>query len=268
MKRYLSVFSMLARPTLLPMLLITAVMSAAQVWLFESRLQTELSNYSILSEHYNATASNFIRAEYLFSVSHITWVFAAAFVLLCVLLALPGCGYHSKTSYTVRRLSISERSVFYLQTAVNVVYLLALWAVEVLLCILLCRRYITAAPAEIVSELTEMLTFYRSPFLHALLPLADTIVWVRNIILLLILSASAAIFPYCQRRSKFSPDLAAYALLTLINFEHTLGDGFNVFLLLFCGAIIAGSIFHTLYIREDAENTPEVNPYENYPYPR
>ncbi len=265
MKKYLSVFAMLARGSLFRILAVLCLMTAGQILLFCNRLQTELILYESRVQQFPEDAVEITHLEKLMNFSTVQWVFGAAFVLICVLLCLPGCSWSTKCSYTVQRLNISERAVFVLQVIYNAMMLTVLWAAEILVCMLLCRYYTTAVPAELVSHQTVAIAFYRCDFLHSLLPLADITVWIRNSIMIAVLALASASFPYKQRRGRFAADIVSYALLSVIFFTRTVGDSFNMFITVFFGLIIAAEVIHYVWFREDEGE--EVQPYENpYPY--
>ena len=61
----------------------------------------------------------FTQLEVIFDNAHTDLLFAAAFLLITVTLCIPTCQFSSQTGYTLKRLSISERSIFFCQTAYN-----------------------------------------------------------------------------------------------------------------------------------------------------
>lgn len=253
MKKYLSVFAMLARGSIWRVLLLLCLMAAGQCGRFLHRLQNELLLYESRVQQFADEAAEITRLEDFFNFSTVSGIFGAAFLLLCIVLCLPGCGYGSVCGYTVRRLNISERAVFVLQALYNAIMLLVLWAAEIFLCLMLCRIYVSAVDPSLVSHQTVGLAFYRSTFLHSLLPLADIAVWIRNILMLAVLALASASFPYKQRRGKFAADIVAYALLTVIFFVRSVGDGFNTFLTVFLGLCIAAEVIWKVLLNEERE---------------
>lgn len=246
-KKYLSVFAMLVRASFGRVILLLIVMAAGQLGLFASDLRNHLLIYAARPAEFPTFLETMLR----FPV--FIWPVAAAFSVLCVLLCLPGCGYSAKCGYTLRRLNISERSVFVLQTLCNAVMFFLFWAAEVVVCLAACRMYAAAVDPSLVSHHTVPIAFYRNDFLHSFLPMADTTVWIRNGIMLLVLAMTTALFPYKQRRGKFGADMVCYALLTGIFFRRSIGDGFNTFLTIFCGLILMAEVIHYVWIREEDE---------------
>jgi hypothetical protein len=154
---------------------------------------------------------------------------------------------------------------FVIQAICNAMMLVLLWAAEVMICLFLCRAYVHAVDPSLVSHQTVGLAFYRNDFLHSLLPLADITVWIRNLIMLAVIALAAASFPYKQRRGKFAADIVSYALLTVIFFTRSVGDGFNTFITVFFGLCIAAEVIWKVFANE--EEGEEAQPYENpYPY--
>ena len=263
MKKYLSVFAMLARGSIWRVLILLCLMAAGQCGRFLHRLQNELILYESHVQQFAEEAAELTRLEQFFDFTTVSGTFAAAFLLVCIVLCLPGCGYGSVCGYTVRRLRISERAVFIMQALYNAMVFVILWAAEVLICLLLCHAYVTSADPSLVSHQTVGLAFYRNNFLHSLLPMADITVWIRNVIMLAVLSIAAASFPYKQRRGKFAADIVSYALLTVIFFTRTVGDGFNTFITVFCGLCIAAEVIWRVFANENEgeEDASDENPY-------
>ena len=266
-KKYLSVFAMLARGSIFRVLAVLVLMAAGQYGQFMHRLNNELLLYA--SD--GGQSHVFSRIEELINISTVEMTFAAAFLLICVFLCLPGCGYSARCGYTLRRLNISERAVFVLQVICNAAVFVLLWAAETAVCLLLCRIYVSSVPPSLVSHQTMAIAFYRSPFLHSLLPLADIAVWIRNFVMIAVLSLAAASFPYKQRHGKFAADIVSYALLCIVFFKSTVGDGFSAFVLIFCGLFIAAEVIYNVWMKEDEDGDEikkEANVREQYPYPR
>ena len=251
MKHYLSVFAMLARGSVWRVLLLLCLMAAGQCGRFLHRLNTELILYDSRVQQFAEEAAEVTRLEEFFNFTTVSGTFGAAFLLVCIVLCLPGCGYGSVCGYTLRRLNISERAVFVMQAIYNAMMLTVLWAAEIIVCLLLCRAYVSAVDPSLVSHQTVGLAFYRSNFLHSLLPLADITVWIRNGIMLVVLSLAAASFPYKQRRGKFAADIVAYALLTVIFFTRSVEDGFNTFITVVLGLCIAAEVIYYVWLKDE-----------------
>ena len=217
MKKHLSVAMLLARSTIYPVLALLAVMAGAQIALFSVRFRDAAAAAS-------AGAGTGMRAlEALFGEGLIPWIFGGAFLLITVLLCSAGCSFGSRVDYTIDRLLISERSVFWWQVGYNAAVYVLLWAAEVAVAVGCSLAYAAGAPAGIVSGQTVFLAFHRGDFLHSLLPLADWWLWGRNLLLIAGLALATARFPMCQRRGRFS---AAIVPMVAAAFLFSQGMGF------------------------------------------
>ncbi len=111
------------------------------------------------------------------------------FLILCVMEGEPG---GVKSRYTWRRLRITPKHLFLLKTFYNILCFLLLFAAQAGMGIWFCHRYRIQMPRETQSPQLVFLTFYRWEFLHCVLPMAETLKWIRNLLLILTLSMSAA----------------------------------------------------------------------------
>lgn len=98
-----------------------------------------------------------------------------------------------RSSYTLMRLKVTQRQQFALRTAYNVICLALVFVVQAALAVVLCGRYAKVLAEEFVSPQLLFLVFYRSPFLHSLLPMAELSRWVKNLFLLLAFGMEAAL---------------------------------------------------------------------------
>ena len=210
MKKHLSVLMLMVRSTLYRSLGLLFLMAAIQGIQFYFTVKR--------------APDGPIGLEQAVAQSGMIWVCAVAFVLYLAVLCLPGCPFGSKPGYTLRRLSIGERSVFFWQAACNVCCLVLFWAVQFLAALALCRLYRALSDPAMLSGQTTFLAFYRNRFLHSLLPLAETSRFLRNLALCFGLGFAAAYFPLRQRQGKISLIIAALAALTLVSFCGDMGS--------------------------------------------
>ena len=185
-KKHFSVFMLMARSTIYKILGLFVLMAAAEgalFWLALGRGPTD-SGFSL---------------ERVVQGSRMVWVFGICFLLLTALLSW-ACRQVSG-SYTAMRLSVSGGWVAFWQSVYNVLCYLLFWAVQILIAVVLCRVYTARAPAEYVTGQTVFLAFYRSKFLHSLLPFEDAVFWVRNAAFALTLGICAARRPGWADRS-------------------------------------------------------------------
>ena len=221
MKKHTSVLGLIARHSFYKILLVFLLLCGAELFLFYRALARAEETYLAIG--------SFPRPESLISGSGFGILLAVAFFAIFTLLCLTANEYGVKSGYTVRRLSIDER-FFYMWCAIySFIMLFVLWALETVTVYLMCALYVSAAPMELVSHQTVMLAFYRHELMHALLPLADVGLWVRNALLLFSLSLSAANFSYQSRRGRFGFSSLALALYALALFKSGIGDGFRLF---------------------------------------
>lgn len=238
MRNHLSVFMLMARSTICRVLGLLAVMAAAETGLF----------WFILRR--GVTGDGF-SLELLIGQSHIALVFGAVFLLITALLTSTGYESSGKQTYTLMRLSVSSRWVFFWQSVYNVVCYLLLWAAQVLTVMLICRLYVSHAPKEYVTGQTVFLAFYRNDFLHSLLPFEEAVCWARN-------AAAAAALGICAAHDPragagISKKLILLAAVTVFLFVREIGDAYN------CAAMIIVSLAaaaHAVYrvFEQEAEH--------------
>lgn len=246
MKKHISVFGLFAKSSFAKILFIMAAMTASQFLLFKS----QLNQFTV---YYNVKES-FPSIDTLISKSRCDWIFGIAFIFISVILCLSGTSFSSKTEYTLDRLSVSPRNVFFCQAIYNLSVYIILWALQTAICFWLSAYYVANAPAEAVSNQSIFLAFYRSNFLHALLPLSEITLWIRNALLTLSLSVATAEYPYKQRHKKLGISAMAMISFTIFSFKASIAESFNLILNIFVFAII---IVEMLYIFFSEENSYE-----------
>lgn len=247
MRKYLSVFGLFARSSVYKILGVLLIMCSAEIGIFavlfrETRIAYE-SGIGIGIEPIELILDNTL----------FRLCFGLAFIAITVLLCLSGTEYASKTGYTLKRLSISEKKTFFCQAAYNIFIYLFLWALQLVVCFGLCSYYIVNAPEECVSNQTLFLAFYRSSFLHTLLPLSDLPLWIRNVFLAAALGFAAAEFPYKQRRKKFAPSIIALALFTIVFFSREIGDITNCVIVIVIALLVCAEMLYTV-LRKETDN--------------
>ena len=210
MRKHISVFMLYTRSSIYRMLILFLLMAAVEITLFY-----------FAAEH--VLLSNTIGLEQMFEKSYIGLVMGATFLLMSVQLGLMGCERGSKQSYTLRRLSVSEETVFAWQALFNALAYFMLWAVQLVLVWAMCI-YGTAKMGVLASNQNIFLAFYRNDFLHSLLPLAETSRLVRNILLIIALGLSSALFSYLNRRKKFGISIIFMLLIGGLPFAGSVGN--------------------------------------------
>ena len=236
MRQHVSIFLLFARSTVYKLLLALPVLLAVQAGLF----------WLALSRNPAASLPRLVE------LSRLAWPFGAALAITSLILCRPGCDFGARTSYTLRRLSVSEKGVFLWQWLCGTLAFLVLWGAELALMLALCRVYLTLADPAQVNSQTVFLAFYRSDFLHTLLPLENVAVWVRNALLVLGLGAASAIFPFRQRRSgKPSAGIIVLTLAAAVFFPCGLNGFENIMLLSALSLVcIASAVWRALFVKE------------------
>ena len=245
MKKHLSLVQLFARSTIFPMLALLAAMAAAELALFRHSLDLHL--------RYAAAGDEMDSLEQIIDYSNIAILFGLAFLLLTVILCLPGCRFGSRTDYTFGRLSLDERTVYWWQAGYNAACYVILWAAQLGVTLACCALYLASAPEGAYTGQTVFLASYRSPLLHALLPLGDWVLWLRNLGLLAGLALSTARVPVCRRQGK-APVAVVLMALTIYFFPRALGNySYDVIVLWPIVGSIAGVLWAVLRKEEDDE---------------
>lgn len=208
MRKHLSVLALAARQTMGKVLALLAVMAAAETALFAWAMSQGLTRVIMDNETGPAPV------EDLFDFGKIGWIYRIAMALLFTLLLLSGTELRGgKKGYTLRRLRISEAAAVLWEGGYNALCFLLLWAVQAALALGFCLWYAGTLDQAYVSGQSAFLAFYRSGFLHGLLPLADVSRWVRAFACLISLGLTTAMFGYYQRNG--SKGIAAFVVLVL-----------------------------------------------------
>ena len=192
-------------------------MCAVEIAFFHFELQDALEAYEVVGSGMPALERMFMRTA-------TNVYFRVALVLISIVICLPGCEFKSNTSYTLRRLSISERATFFHQAAYNALVYLMLFGVQLVAVFGLSQYYLSVVPEECISNQSIFLAFYRNDFLHSLLPLEDIGLWIRNGLLVITFALATAEYPYRQRRHKFSSTALALVVYTIVWFDQDIGQ--------------------------------------------
>lgn len=242
MKKHISVFELMVRSNFYTVLVLLTVMVGLQSGLFLFAL-----NRGFTGESFGL--------EYIFEKSHIELVFFGAFIAMDLLLR-ESIGYDSngKHHYTLMRLSVTRKEVYYWHFISNVLYYLLFFTVQILTIVMFGMIYMKYAPAEYITGQTLFLACYRYDLLHSLLPLGDFPYLIRNILVLVAVSLYSACYPkeysskegkegktkkQKNRNNQFTP-----FVFIPIMFLGEFGDYFYCnFLIIFCVVYILWKIF-------------------------
>ena len=180
MKERMSVFMLMARNSFYKIFGLLVVMIAIEAGMFGLALNRGVS-------------SDGFGLEYVIDKSHIAIVFFIAFVILdIILISFVGYGESGTHRYTLMRLSITRKEVYFIQSIFNILCYVLFWATQVLVVVLLSYLYIRKAPEGHVTGQTIFLAFYRNDFLHSLLPFEDFPFWIRNVLVCVALGFRSA----------------------------------------------------------------------------
>ena len=221
MRQHLSVFMLQARATAHWFLLLIVLMVGAEVLLMQKSLR-------LLEEGY-------IPFETLVGEGF----FAVVFVVALALQALLSMAISDEKGHTTLRLSVSEEALMLWHTLYHFMCYLILWGVQLLLLLLLLDLYQGRVDPSYLNHQSAMLSFYRGNFLHTILPLGHTSLYIRNIAMFAFLSLGAAFILQDRRTSQglvepsnvFSGLVLAVQILFLMTFVSRMSDfSMHVFL--------------------------------------
>lgn len=243
MKRYLSVVSPTARLSVWKVLLLSTLTAGVQIPLF-------------LAAFWGWGSTNHITPamEEAVQASRLSLAFAVGLIAVCAVLVLPGLERGSKSGYTLRRLAADERVVVLLWGCVNALLLLIFWGVQTAAALALARYYFQTLPAEFSNQQSLFFAVSRAPYLHALLPVWDWVLTIRNLLGCAVLGLSAAALPFHWRHSRKAWFFLPLAILAAFTFPTGM-DSFSV-----CGiqiiallAVYALTFFNIWRYHEDEE---------------
>lgn len=250
MKKYISVFGLFAKSTIFKILLVIFAMLAVEFTFFHFELENALETYEIVG-------SGMTSLERTFSKAATNVYFRFALVFITIILCLPGCSFKSNTGYILKRLSISERGTFFIQALYNSIVYLALLAIQLSIAFALSQYYVSSVPPECISNQTVILAFYRSNFLHSLLPLEDIGLWIRNALLILLFGLVTAEFPFRQRRHKFSSSAIALIIYTICYYDQSIGQLFHVITTTIIALLLVGEAIYVITRKDEEDEQDE-----------
>lgn len=207
MKRWLSVLTPAARLTVWKVLGVSLLSAGAQVLLFLAffgRRDSAGAAVSALTEAVQA--------------GRLSLIFGAGLLLVCAVLVLPGLERGARTGYTLRRLGVDERVLTLLWGGLNALLLLIFWAVQTAAALGLARYCFQAMPEGASNHQSLFFAFALIPYFHALLPLWDWPVVLRNVLGCAALGLSAAALPFHLRHGRKTWTLLFLAVVAAVFF--------------------------------------------------
>ena len=198
MRRYCSVLGLAARSTFWRVLAATLLSCGAEAALFLVTLNGW--PFVVYGPDQAWKANNPMGLEGLIAHSRIALCFGLGLAAVCGALALLGWeGSGCRTGYTLRRLRVGERALSLLWGGYGTLCLLFYWAAHLGTVLALCAAAMPHLSERAASPLALFLACWRSPYLHALLPLEDVWLWGRNLPLCAALGLGTAAFSHERR---------------------------------------------------------------------
>ena len=248
MKKYISIFELFARNTVYKILFVLLAMGAAQITMFQKAMSEWIPvDYYDLDfqgiEHYSL--------EYMVDKSNSPVFMGIAFVLITAILCWSGCNLGSKSSYTLQRLQVKEKTIFIMQCIYNSLCYVLLLGVQVAVLLVLCGMYVEQS--DNVTNQTVFLAFYRNEFMHSVLPMEGMMRWIVNILILLGCGTSAAVFTYLQRRGKVAWSLFVVVACVLVGFIQELGGQLELGTAFSAVIIVALTVYYHVFQKKEDE---------------
>ena len=198
MRRYCSVLGLAARCTFWKVLAAALVSCGAEAALFLITLHGW--PFVVYGPDQAWRADNPMGLEGLIAHSRIALCFGLGLAAVCGALALLGWeGSGCRTGYTLRRLRVGGRALSLLWGGYGTLCLLFYWAAHLGTVLALCAAAAPHLSEGAASPLALFLACWRSPYLHALLPLEDVWLWGRNLLLCAALGLGTAAFSHERR---------------------------------------------------------------------
>lgn len=234
MKKYLSVFEMIARSSLYRVLAVLFTMVAAELAFFWMYVK-------------NPGENGLLHLELIVDNSHYLIILQLAYVLVTVFLAMTGCNIGSMQVYTLQRLRITEKAYFVLQSIYNIFCYVLLWGTQLAVLLFSANYFSKYNDSPYFSNQTIFIAFHRNNLMHSILPMENWICWMILIFILIGSGIAAADFGWKQRRGKIGWILIFVVASAAICFPKGLSsEGYEFFVLLIVGVWLVISIFQNL----------------------
>lgn len=236
MKKYLSIFELFVRSSIYKIIFVLLVMGIAEMAMFYEEVSqvTEYEYYSL---------------ESVVDGSNLIGCFGLAFLAITLILSSYGCNVGSRQDYTLQRLQVREKTVFWIQGIYNSLCYLLFLGTQVILLFLMGSFYLQTASD--VTNQTLFLAFYRNKFMHSILPMEAVFRWFMNGILVIGCGITTAGFPYLQRRGKIGLTVIVTAGWLMAGFVYRIGD-LNLLITVFWILAAAGMTLYRIYQKEEA----------------
>lgn len=216
MKKYLSVFTVIARESIWRLPVLWAVSALLQTAVFYTNMFSErVLDNKIISDAFNYYSDRI----------GLSYVFSFTLLLTGILLMKTGMEFRTKTGYTLRRLRISEKQVYVIQALYNCLMIFLLFVFEVSLCFALANWGTTFIRADYITNQTVYITFYSTSFIYEIFAGRNIVTVIRNILIILSLGFNLSAFSYLWRRG--SKYIFGILVLSAAVFIFWTSPGFN-----------------------------------------
>lgn len=238
MKPNLSVFMLLIRHTAYKLLLLLAVLAAAE-WAVFAVLCPEPLLYSLEEALYLCRVPLLVLTAVGFAVYS-----------LILLASVTGRG-KDRPAYTLDRLSVSAKNLIFLHSVYNTLAFLLFWSVQAL--VLLAMSQIYVYHGGTLGPQTLFLACWRNDLLHAFLPLEDNFRWVRNLIAAAGLGITYACHTRARQHGANSGAFAGMLVATYLLFVQPLGSTAADVGLCLVAALCSGVALYMEHARKEVD---------------
>lgn len=232
-RKHISVLMLYARSSIAPLLCTVILVAGIQTGLFLWELQ------------HSATA-----LETVIQPDSFKGVFISGIIFLVAFLYRMNGG-----GYTLRRLRITERTVFLWHVLSCFFCFVILWMAEIVVLTALCRYYLAQEIASGLSNQALFLAFYRNAFLHSILPLESVSRWFYlffSFASLAFVTAGAVVRKRYGRNIRNNAPLSVTIVAMVFYFVRLLGSlASDVLLCLFHLAVILYSLWDVWFNAEE-----------------
>lgn len=179
-----------------------------------------------------------------------TWFLGATCLLGyvgCVISCTEFASAKSRRAYTYQRLRVSEREILFWDVLTNMLIFFVLYGTEIIILGILAKMY-AAAPGYVQGEQGIIAAFYRSAFLHGMIPMAESGLWIRNILLVPVVSILCSCASVDMRYNSKPPILIFFLEIILVLCIPS-DPGQGSYLLAICGIIASISRLVDRWVR-------------------
>ena len=179
-----------------------------------------------------------------------TWFLGATCLLGyvgCVISCTEFASAKSRSAYTYQRLRVSEREILFWDVLTNMLIFFVLYGTEIIILGILAKMY-AAAPGYVQGEQGIIAAFYRSAFLHGMIPMAESGLWIRNILLVPAVSILCSCASVDMRYNSKPPILIIFLEIILVLCIPS-DPGQGSYLLAICGIIASISRLVDRWVR-------------------